>query len=505
MAGFPHLRSPAVQASDKQVRRLFKALAQGRSLRRAAMSADLSENTARDYAASGQLPSERQVERTWRTHADAFEGDWPEIERRLAAAPTLRANTIFDDLVARLPGRYEPGQLRTLQRRVRSWRARSGPEKEIFFAQEHRPGEALQLDFTWASEFCVTLRGEPYPHMLCHAVLPYSNWGWATPCRSESLAALSEGLQEALWELGGSPGASQTDNSTAATHDLRSGKRAFNAGYAALVAYYGMTPRTTGIGEKEQNGDVEAMNGALKRDLEQQLLLRGSRDFADLAAYRGWLCDVLRRRNATRGERLARERALLRPLPCRRLPAYRELICRVGQGTTIRAMGHAYSVPPRLVGERVRVRVHETRVEVLFADGVELDVERGRGKNGARIDYRHVIGSLVRKPGAFRCYRFREALFPTEAFRRAYARMTRDLSAWAADVEYLRIVHLAARTLEASVEEALLEALGRDETPRLDRVRAHVEPPPALPAMEAPRVDLAEYDALLAGEERAAS
>jgi len=505
MAGFPPPRSPAVQASDRQVRRLFKALAQGRSLRRAAMSADLSENTARDYASSGQLPSERPVERTWRTHADAFEGDWPEIEQRLAASPTLRAHTIFDDLVARFPGRYEPGQLRTLQRRVRTWRARSGPEKEVFFAQEHRPGEALQLDFTWASELCVTLRGEPYPHMLCHTVLPYSNWSWATPCRSESLAALSEGLQEALWELGGVPAASQTDNSTAAMHDLRSGKRAFNADYATLVAHYGMTPRTTGIGEKEQNGDVEAMNGALKRELEQQLLLRGSRDFADLAAYRAWLGEVLGRRNAARGERLARERALLRPLPCRRLPAYRELICRVGQGTTIRAMGHAYSVPPRLVGERVRVRVHETRVEVLFADGVELDVERGRGKNGARIDYRHVIGSLVRKPGAFRCYRFREALFPTEAFRRAYARMTRDLSAWAADVEYLRILHLAARTLETSVEEALLEALGRDETPRLDRVRARVETPPAPPAMEAPRVDLAEYDALLAGGERAAS
>ncbi len=469
------------------------------------MKADLCENTARGYAASGQLPSEMRVERTWRTHTDAFEGDWPEIEERLAAAPTLRANTIFDDLVARFPGRYEPGQLRTLQRRVRTWRARSGPEKEVFFSQEHLPGEALQLDFTWASELCVTLRGELYLHMLCHTVLPYSNWSWATPCRSESLAALSEGFQEGLGELGGAPGASQTDNSTAATHDLRSGKRAFNAGYAALVAHYGMTPRTTGIGEKEQNGDVEALNGALKRDLEQQLLLRGSRDFADVTAYRSWLCDVLRRRNATRGERLARERALLRPLPCRRLPSYRELVCRVGQGTTIRAMGHAYSVPPRLVGERVRVRVHETRVEVLFADGVELDVERGRGKNGARIDYRHVIGSLVRKPGAFRCYRFREALFPTEAFRRAYERMTRDLSAWAADVEYLRIVHLAARTLEASVEEALLEALGRDETPRLDRVRAHVEPPPTPPAMEAPRVDLAEYDALLAGEERGAS
>jgi hypothetical protein len=463
------------------------------------MKADLCENTARRYVETGELPSEGVTERTWRTHPDAFEGDWPEIERRLAESPTLRANTIFDDLVARFPGRYEPGQLRTLQRRVRAWRARCGPEKELFFAQEHRPGEASQLDFTWATELCVTLAGVPYPHMLCHTALPFSNWSWATPCRSESLAALSEGLQEALFELGGAPEYSQTDNSTAATHDLRSGKRAFNAGYVALVTHYGMRPRTTGIGEKEQNGDVESLNGALKRDLEQQLLLRGSRDFEGVSAYRAWLGEVLRRRNAARGARLETERALLRPLPLRRLPAYRELCCRVGQGSTLRAMGHAYSVPSRLKGERVRVRVHETRVEVLFADRLELDVGRGRGKNGATINYRHVISSLVRKPGAFRCYRYREALFPTDAFRRAYERMARDMSAWSADVEYLQIVHLAARTMESDVEAALLEMLGRGETPRLERVRDRVSAPPCPPAMEVPAIDLCEYDALLTG------
>jgi hypothetical protein len=152
-----------------------------------------------------------------------------------------------------------------------------------------------------------------------------------------------------------------------------------------------------------------------------------------------------------------------------------------------------------LKGERVRVRVHETRVEVLFADRLELDVERGRGKNGATINYRHVISSLVRKPGAFRCYRYREALFPTDAFRRAYERMARDMSAWSADVEYLQIVHLAARTMESDVEAALLEMLGRGETPRLERVRDRVSAPPCPPAMEVPAIDLCEYDALLTG------
>ena len=147
-------------------------------------------------------------------------------------------------------------------------------------------------------------------------------------------------------------------------------------------------------------------------------MLRGSRDYASLAACRTWLREALWRRNATRGERLEAERALLHPLPSRRLPSYREIDARVGQGSTIRVMGHAYSVPSRLIGARVRVRVHETRVEILFADHLEIDVERGRGKNGAAIQYRHVIHSLVRKPGAFRCYRHREPM------RRAVAART---------------------------------------------------------------------------------
>jgi len=268
-----------------------------------------------------------------------------------------------------------------------------------------------------------------------------------------------------------------------------------------------MVPRTTGVGEKEQNGDVESLNGALKRDLEQRLLLRGHRDFESAAAYRAWLQEALRARNRGRGERLEAEKALLRPLPARRLPAYREIDVRVGQGTTIRVMGHAYSVPSRLMGERVRVRVHETRVEVMFGDQVELDVERGRGKNGATINYRHVIGSLVRKPGAFRCYRYREALFPTEAFRKAYARLVRDMPAWGADVEYLRIVDLAAKTLEADVEAAVVAFLDRDETPRFDVIRELVAPrPAAVPVVEIPAPDLTEYDGILGdGAERAAS
>jgi transposase InsO family protein len=469
----------------------------GEGVGKAALRAGMHRNTARRLLGSGRGPGEPRPARGYRTRPDPFEEDWPGLGARLEEAPGLQARTLLGDLIERDPGRYGWGHLRTLQRRVKRWRAAQGPERELFFAQEHRPGEALQVDFTWASELQITIHGSPYPHMLCHVVLPYSNWGWATPCRSESMAALSEGLQTALWRLGGVPEWSQSDNSTAATHDLRSRKRAFNADYLALVGHYGLRARTTGVGKKEQNGDVESLNGVLKRDLEQQLLLRGSREFESQEDYRAWLASALERRNATRERRLEEERALLRPLPATRLACYAEFAVRVGQGSTIRVKGHPYSVPSRLKGERVRVRVHETRVEVLYEGKVELDVERLVGREGAKIQYRHVIHSLVRKPGAFRNYRYREALFPTETFRRAHERLAKERSAWGADAEYLRIVELAAKTLEADVEAALTALLAADQVPSFERVRERVCPPAPTPALPVPHVDLTGYDDLL--------
>lgn len=464
----------------------------------AAMKSGMHRNTARRHLSRGLLPSDRAERRTYRTRPDPFEADWPGLEAMLVEAPGLEAKTLFGDLRERRPGVYRDGHLRTLQRRVKAWRASRGPEKEIFFPQEHRPGEASQTDFTWANELAITIRGEPYPHMLCHFALPYSNFGWATPCRSESIAALFEGLQAGLWELGGRPEFSQTDHSTAATHGVGSGRRGFNADYLRLVGHYGMRARTIGVGEKEQNGDVEALNGAMKRDLEQQLLLRGSRDFESHAAYRTWLAQTFRRRNALREPRLSQERQALGPLAATRLPSYTEIAVRVGQGSTVSVRGHAYSVPARLCGERVTVRVYETRVEVLLGNVVEIDVDRLQGKAGHGIQYRHVIGGLMRKPGAFRRYRYRDALFPTQTFRRAYERLTADLSEWAADVEYLRIVSLAAMTMECEVEASLAALLDAGTRPTLDLVRAQVAPAtPIAPFLEAPVVDLFAYDALL--------
>ena len=172
------------------------------------------------------------------------------MQEQLETAPELEAKTLFEALQDQHPGRYQDGQLRTLQRRVRQWRAEHGPDKEVFFPQEHRPGEAAQLDFTHATSLGVTILGVAFAHLLCHVVLPYSNWQHVTVCLSESFLALKRGLQGALFQLGRVPGWLQTDNSTAATHELSTGKRGFNDEYEELVAHFGMKPRTIGIGRE---------------------------------------------------------------------------------------------------------------------------------------------------------------------------------------------------------------------------------------------------------------
>ena len=492
-----------VRTTDTQVRRLMEEMQKHGSLGRAALRAGMDRKTARKYVRAGQLPSALRAGHTWRTREDPFASDWPGVVAMLEEAPELEAVTVFEQLRERRPDAYTPGQLRTLQRRIRQWRAQQGPEREIFFPQAHRPGEALQTDFTHAAELGVTIGGEPFAHLLCHSVLPYSNWEWATVCQSESLAALRRGVQATLFRLGSVPVGHQTDNSTAATHELGTGRRGFNAEYLALMEHFGLTPRTIAVGAKEQNGDVEASHRVLKRRLAQHLLLRGSRDFDSRAAYEQWLAEKLDAANRLRQERLGEELAVMRPLRVTRLPEYRAETAVVTSWSTIRVRRNTYSVPSRLIGETLRVHVYEQRLEVYHAGVVQLEVERLRGTGGHRINYRHVIWSLVQKPGAFARYRYREDLFPSLVFRRAYDALTEQLDGWQADVEYLRLLHLAASTMESPVERALVQLLEAGTCPSAAAVKAVVAPDPiVVPALAVPAVELGSYDGLLgsAGE-----
>lgn len=475
----------------------------------AAMRAGMDRKTARKYVAAGEMPSEMTKEREWKTREDPFAEHWPELEARLVEAPGLEAKTLFELLVQGHPGRYEPGQLRTLQRRIKVWRASRGPEKEVVLAQQHRPGEAAQTDFTWVTELAITIAGQLFVHMLCVFTLPYSNWRWATVCLSESIAAIRKGVQRSLFQLGRAPTYHQTDNSTAATHRIpdgksvvaEDGKRPFNEDYLALMRHFGMTARTTQVGEKQQNGDAEASNRVIKSALEQALLVRGSRDFESVEAWQSFVDDVLRKGNRAQGKRVAEDLAAMRELAVDRLPEFVEEDVLVSEWSTVRVKHCSYSVPSRLIGEWVKVRIFEDRIQVRYAGKTELDCERMRGKRHQRcIDYRHVIWSLVQKPGGFARYVYREEMFPSVVFRRAYDAIQSPHHGVKGDLEYLRILHHAASSMEADVEAALSLLLAEGKAVTATAVKALVaaaKSPIEVPDLAPLRVDLVAYDGLI--------
>ena len=304
-----------------------------------------------------------------------------------------------------------------------------------------------------------------------------------------------------MFRLGKAPRFHQTDNSTAATHAVGATDREFNARYLALMRHLKMTPRTIGVGKSNQNGDVESLNGVLKRRLNQHLLLRGSREFASVEAYRQWLESVIRQANAHRQDKLEEELKKMHPVTVERLAAFVEETYPVSDRSTIRVKRNTYSVPSRLIGERVKVRIFDDRIEVWHGQRHQLSIDRLLGVGGHRIDYRHIIWSLVRKPGAFERYQWRDALFPSLIFRRAYDALCEKIPARKADIEYLRILHLAASTMECEVEAALEMVLEAGALSCCDDVRALVAPQkPTVPSMPAPTVDLESFDALLSQE-----
>jgi hypothetical protein len=338
--------------TDGQVRLLMRGIQREKSLAVAAAKAGMSEKTARRYRDLGKLPGEVRPRHDWRTRSDPFEAVWATVRGHLEREPRLEARTLFEALQRQSPGQFSDGQLRTLQRRVKTWRAIEGPAREVYFPQVHTPGRLCESDFTHMTSLGVTLAGRPFEHLVYHFVLTYSNWETGTICFSESFESLSDGLQNALWELGGVPAEHRTDRLTAAVHKTEHPEE-FTQRYEALLRHYGVVGQRIQAGQANENGDVEQSHHRFKRALDQALLLRGSRDFADRAVYVAFLDQLLGRRNAGRKERFAEEQSALRLLPSQRLDAGKRLLVRVGPSSTVRVQHNVYSVHSRLMGEQV--------------------------------------------------------------------------------------------------------------------------------------------------------
>jgi transposase InsO family protein len=374
-----------------------------------------------------------------------------------------------------------------------------GPPKEVYFPQQHEPGVRLETDFTWMNRLGVTINGEAFRHLLCHCVLSYSNWEWAVVCHSESLLALKRGLQATLFRLGRVPREHWTDHSSAATHAIGNSQAwGFNKSYLDMMAHFGMEPRTIQRGKPHENGDVESGHGVLKRRIEQHLLLRDDRDFEGLEEYVRFVEGVMEKANRLRQKRLSEELGVMRVVDVGLLPEYTEEQPRVTAWSTVQIGRNSYSVPSRLKGEKVRARIYEDRIEIYYHGVHQLTMARLTGQGRHAINYRHVIEWLLRKPGAFRHYRYHEDMFPSEPFRWAYDVLCGALSERVADLEYLRILHHASRTMETEVERVLIELRSEGIVPRWDRVVALAPGPrPALPQVPRLVVNLDDYDHLL--------
>jgi len=490
--------------SELQYQTLMKEYSKnGGVISHAAMKAQMTHKTGARYVKAQAGPTtQRQARqpRTYRTRADPMAALRTEAERFLVETPELASSpkAFWEHLVATQPGLAGGVPLRTFQRAMRQWRAHHGPPQEVFFSQAREPGQSIQYDWCHANDLDITIAGQPYKHLLGHAVFPFSNAEWAVPCQSESSLSLRTGVQAGLWAIGGVPAELWTDNSCTATHTLDRGKptRDFNESYREFCRHLHVTPHTINVACPHEQGDVETAHRHLKRRIKNHLLLRGSRDFRHEAEYREFLAKICTAANQLRAAKLDEERRALRALPTTRYPESDCFTVPVSSFSTVKVKQATYSVPSRLIGFCVQAFVTEQEVSFYYERTEVARFPRAQGQQ-ARIDFRHIIAWLVRKPGAFRGYVHREELFPSLVYRQAYDRLN-ALDEVRADRDYLAVLSLAADLGETAVATVLGEVLRAGAAPRAEILRARLQTAVATPQVAAFIPNLASYDQLLA-------
>jgi len=470
----------------------------------AAAKAGFSASAAYRVEKDLRLPSQKKAPRG-RRRLDPLVGVWEsEVVPLLKAAPALRSIAIFDELCRRHP-ELGAGMRRTLERRIRAWRAINGPDREVIFRQEHPPGRMGQSDFTDMGDLCVTIAGQPLDHRLYHFRLPFSGFEHAhVVLGGESFVALAEGLQNALWSLGGVPEQHRSDSLSAAFHNLDSdATEDLTRRYEALCAHYGMTPTRNNPGVAHENGSIESSHGHLKRALADALLLRASRDFDDLPAWRCFVDEIVGRGNARNAKRIDQERLALKALPVRKTADYEEVNVDVTSSSAFTLRKVFYTVPSRLIGHRLRVRLYDDRLECFQGATHILTLRRGRprpnGKHGHVADYRHVIHSLRRKPMALLNLIYRDQLFPREAFRHAWDVLVATQPSRIACRTMVGLLALAHdRACEAELAIALQTILDAGEVPDLAALQQRFMPASmAVPDVTITMPAAIAYDALL--------
>jgi transposase InsO family protein len=392
----------------------------GASQETAAAKAGISIRSGRRIEKS-DVPRNK-AERDWRTREDPLEAVWSnELVVLLEREPSLTGTTLLEYLEEHYPNHYDQRVLRTLQRRVKQWKALHGPDQKVIFRQQAAIAQQGFSDFTHPDS-PITIHGVSLKHLLYQFRLAYSGWRSVTvTLGGESYAALSCGLQRALQQAGGSPIEHRTDSLSAARSNRQN---VWTEAYSELCAHYRMQPTRNNLGVSHENGVVECANGSLKRRLSQQLKLRGHHDFDNIEAYQAFIDRVVEKLNRRSYSRFAEEQQALRPLPDFETADYQTLNLKVTRSSTIEVRRVVYTVPSRLIGERVQVRLHHDKLVLHVGQQQALTLPRIYPKPGEsrarRIDYKHVIRSLAAKPQAFRYSQLRDDLLPDDNYRQIW-------------------------------------------------------------------------------------
>ena len=493
---------PGRAITDQQVKLYMNERREGATQQSSAAKAGISERSGRRI----EQGRERSSERHWRTRADPLEGVWSkELVGLLEEHPQLSPMTLLEYVQERYPGEYPDSVLRTLQRRVKQWRALHGQGKAVMFTQRHEPGEQGLSDFTELKGVTVRVGGEVLKHLLYHFRLVYSGWCYVkVVLGGESFTALAEGLQEALWRLGGVPQEHRTDSLSAAYRNIDADQADdLTQSYETMCAHYAMRASRNNRGESHENGAIESPHGHLKRRISQALALRGDGEFDSVQAYQRWLEEsVVSKVNRRCQGALEAERPYLQALPRRRTRDYTEYVVPVTSASTITVRCVSYTVPSRLIGERLRVHVYDDRLRAHVGSSLAVELPRIYplpGKRRARrVDYRHVIEALMKKPRAFKNSVMREELLPSASYRRAYQAFQQHLDAGAACKLIVGTLAIAARhDCEAALGAYLDQALAHEQVPTLLELEREFGPvrTPA-PAVVVRQHSLLEYNAL---------
>lgn len=451
--------------------------------------------------------------RAYKTRKSGIDTIWEStLEPMLSENPDLQPTSLFIHLERTFQDTngqpiYDKSCLRTLQRRVAAWKATHGPDQDIIIPQIHIPGNMALSDFTNMNEVGVTISGEPFDHLLYHFRLVYSKWSYGKVILTgESFQALSEGMQEALQALGGASLEHRTDSLSAAFKNLNpEAKLDLTTQYESLCKQYNMIPTRNNKGVSHENGSVESSHGHLKNRIKQELILRGSNDFASLDEYELWVQQIIANSNRRNSKNFTIEQKALQPLPNHMSMDYELLSVKASKLSMVIIRNMTYSVPSRLAGHVLTVHAYQKHLEFYLGTSRVLKLQRVYSKAASSryvIAYKHVIHAFVRKPGAFRFCKYRNELLPNDTYRKIWEHLDSCYPKSTSPKMMLRLLKLACdHDCEATLGESVLSIISAGGSIDISKIESHFNKDnPQLPAPPANQHSISKYDSLIPGE-----